>query len=427
MLHDSPEKVYDAGIVGAGPSGSACAYYLARAGRNVLLLDRARFPRDKICGDAVVPRAQVHLKRMGILPRLVDEGRARPARMGGFISPGGWPALGRSEELIGDTVLSIKRYVLDEQMVRAATAGGANLCEGCSVETAEFDSRRKLWRIHARDGRQFKARAVIAADGANSRLARSLGVVNSRPTAVCSRAYVARGSHDCELDGVCFYRRDLLPGYAALFHEADGDLNYCCYILPGGRRSVRDLRQMHNALLMEDPHLKRMLGPRAELEPMRSAPLRLGGIARSCGDHLLVIGDAAGHIDPLTGEGIQYAMDSGQLAAETLNEALSADDLSRIRLEAYQAQWHRSFGDDFAWSLRCASLMARWPQLLDIAAVAIQSQGQKLMQAWAGIMTGSQPKSQLLRPGIVWPMAVAVVRHWWRPPLRRAIDDETAG
>src|SRR2546426_2537965 len=111
---------------------------------------------------------------------------------------------------------------------------------------------------------------------------------------------------------------------------------------------MEDLDDMHHALLDEHPYLRERLGSSAEIDRMRGAPLRLGGIPRSWAHALLIVGDAAGHIDPLTGEGIQYAMDGGHLAAVTLDEAFAAGDLGERFLSRYQDRWMGSFGRDFS-------------------------------------------------------------------------------
>src|SRR5207237_5991936 len=138
--------------------------------------------------------------------------------------------------------------------------------------------------------------------------------------------------------------------YLALFRHAGDEVNVACYIIPGGRCVPADLHRIYEKVLRHDPHVREALGPRAELERMRGAGLRLGGIPRSFADHLLIVGDAAGHIDPLTGEGIQYGMDAAELAAQTLSEAFAVGDFRAGFLKRYQDRWMQSFGWDFVWS-----------------------------------------------------------------------------
>ncbi len=416
---------YDVCVVGAGPGGATCAYYLARRGFRVLLLERKQFPRDKICGDAVCTRAQVHLKRMGVLQELLTEGKGHWAIVGGLVSPSGITYIGQSRTPTNEgLVIAVKRMVLVEKVARAAARAGADLVENYPVAGAEFATADGLWTVRSRTaGRPtYRARALVAADGASSPLARSLGLVTEPPDAVCSRSYVKANTTAFDADGVLFYPRELVPGYAVLFREAEGDLNYACYVIPGGRCVPANLNRLHDHVARHDPGVSRALGPKAEMGPMCGAGLRLGGIARSYADHLLVVGDAAGHIDPLTGEGIQYAMDAAELAADTLAEALAADDLGAAFLKRYQDRWLRAFGRDFAWSRRMARLCARFPVLLDGWAEATRRRGAEFLAEWATIMTGTQPKSRFFQPRLALPVLWQVIRQAVRRDRRAPCD-----
>jgi len=421
-----PAGLYDVCIVGAGPAGATCAWYLARQGRRVLLLDKARFPRDKLCGDAVTAGAQVHLERMGVLPAVMAAQEGRGAAVGGFVSPSGTRAMGSSAPRNGRAlVIAIKRAVLDERIARAAVAAGAELAEASPLSSAQFSAPERAWTISCggRPPREYRARVLVAADGALSRLARSLGLVTTPPDAVCSRAYVKAGTDRCTADGLVFYPRFLLPGYCGVVREADGDLNFCCYVIPGGTTALTDLRAVHDWLVSSDPEVSAALGPDAKIERMRAAPLRLGGVPRSYGPHCLVVGDAAGQIDPLTGEGIQYGMDAAEIAAVTLEAAFRAGDWSEGRLRSYQEAWLRSFGRDFRWSRMMALACARHPALLDASAAAVQRRGVEFLTVWAEIMTGLRPKRSLLAPGVLGPLAAAVAREAWTRGRRRPPPD----
>src|SRR6516164_11333691 len=134
-------QVHDICVVGAGPAGSTCAYYLARQGKRVLLLEKSRFPRDKLCGDAVCSNAQVHLRRMGVLQDIIANNLGRWAEVGGMVSPSGVRFIGNSARHTGGSlVIAIKRIVLDEQVARAAQRAGAELVEDYTVAGAKFAS-----------------------------------------------------------------------------------------------------------------------------------------------------------------------------------------------------------------------------------------------------------------------------------------------
>ena len=224
---------------------------------------------------------------------------------------------------------------------------------------------------------------------------------------------MAADSTAFDADGVVFYPRELLPGYCVLFREAGGDLNYCCYIIPGGRYVSADLHRLHEHIARHDPGVSRALGPNPRMERMRGAGLRLGGIARSYADHLLIVGDAAGHIDPLTGEGIQYGMDAAEIAATALLEGLAAGDLRGSFLKRYQDGWMRSFGRDFAWSRRMSWFCGKFPVFLDAWANATRLKGAAFLEEWATIMTGARPKSGFFRPRLAFPILRQVMGRLW--------------
>jgi flavin-dependent dehydrogenase len=389
---------------------------LAKRGARVLLLERKRFPRDKLCGDAVCTNAQIHLERMGVLDELMREDKGNWAAVGGLVSPAGIGFVGNSAAQIGrPLVIAIKRVWLDEKIARAAVRAGAQLVEDAHVSGGRRASDGG-WTLDAvSDGRavSFHARALVAADGALSRLTSALGIPTAPPDGVCSRAYVKAGSHRFDADGVVVYRLDLAPGYCALFREARGDLNFCTYIIPGGRAQSSDLWTLHHRILAEDAYIKRALGPDAVLDKMRAAPLRLGGIAKSYHDRLLIVGDAAGQIDPLTGEGIHHAMDGGEIAAQTLAEGLAANDLSERFLSRYQRRWMQAFGRDFFWSRQMARVFARAPFLVDVTAGLMQRRGADYMAEWGKIMTGAAPKTEFLRPATLVPLLVEAGRQLW--------------
>jgi len=196
-----------------------------------------------------------------------------------------------------------------------------------------------------------------------------------------------------------------LPGYCAIFREARGELNFCTYIIPGGPVKNEDLSEAHDKIMKHDPYVSTCLGPNPNIERMRSAGLRLGGISKSWGDHLLIIGDAAGFIDPLTGEGIQYAMQSGWIAAEVLEEALKKGDVSAAMMKKYHRRWYSEWGLEFKLSMKVSLLLYRFPMILDSTVNLIRKRGAKFFADWAEVMTGSKSKSYFLRPD-VWPFVL---------------------
>ncbi|KAL6080189.1 Conditioned medium factor receptor 1 [Balamuthia mandrillaris] len=398
---------YDVAIVGAGPSGATCAYYLAKDGKaNVLLLEKKSFPRDKYCGDAVCKTAIEILIDMGIYDKLIKENKAHVADSGGLVSPGGISYVGRSHEQLGDipAAIAIKRLLLDEAIARRAQEVGADLRENSNVVDAKFDPKAGLWSVflEGQTAPAYKARVLVCADGAPSRLGTQMGLIKRPPNGTCSRAFVEGGTHKFKADGVVFYNKGLLPGYAALFRHPNDELNYCCYIIPGNPKVTNDdLAYWHEYLLTSDVNVSRALGKNYKIERMKAASLRLGGEPVSSSEHLLLIGDAAGMIDPLTGEGIHHAMDGGRIAANLLLEAKAMGNYDAETMRLYHYRWMQEFGSDFWWSMHICQVLYRFPILIDAATAAVRRKGDKFLARWADIMTGRVPKTALFRPEFV--------------------------
>ncbi|MFX0006124.1 MAG: NAD(P)/FAD-dependent oxidoreductase [Promethearchaeota archaeon] len=409
----SEKKIYDVCIIGAGPAGSTCAYYLAQKRLNPLVLEKKEFPRDKICGDAFPQRAQIHLERMGILQKLVEENKGRWAAQGGIVSPSGIVYTGDSYvQTKSHLVISVKRKIMDEMLIKTAVQAGTTLVENYAVKEVVFDENEGHWTIHQKEGanQTYHAKSLILADGASSRIAQSLGIIKDPPQAVCSRAYVKAGTYRFDQDGVCVITKDLVPGYCALMKEADDDLVFCCYIIPFGKTRTDNLYQIHHDILQNDPFISEALGPNAELEDMKAAPIRFGGVPQSYDNHLLIVGDAAGMIDPLTGEGLQYAMDAAEIAANTIFEAFQKKNFTKKFLKRYQKRWMKSFGKDFKWSTRMARFCAKHPIFFDAFASLSQKKGDKFMVEWGKIMTGSKKKLNFFLPKLAFPLLFETIR-----------------
>eukprot|EP01112_Ceratiomyxa_fruticulosa_P018214 TRINITY_DN5786_c0_g1_i6.p1 TRINITY_DN5786_c0_g1~~TRINITY_DN5786_c0_g1_i6.p1 ORF type:complete len:509 (-),score=117.32 TRINITY_DN5786_c0_g1_i6:114-1640(-) len=436
-IKDEGEDVYDVIVCGAGPSGSTLGYFLAREGHSVVLLEKKTFPRDKFCGDAVATIAQNYLREMGVLKEIVDEDKGHFAQNGGFVSPAGNSFIGNSAKEMRrvakynqGAVIAIKRIVLDEKIANAAKRMGADLREEHNVLDAQFNKSSGVWTITVevteknQEGDEvkrqifLKSRAFVCADGSPSKLARHLGIVKTEPNGVCSRSYVKNNTL-FKWDGVVFYPPKLLPGYCAIIREARGELNYLTYIIPGGPAKDEDLHRLHHEFMEHDPFISKSLGPEPDIERMKAASLRLGGVDKSYGEHLLVIGDAAGFIDPLTGEGIQYAMDGGKIAADVLIEGFRERNLSAPFLKKYQDRWMSAFGREFWWSMKMSLFLYRFPIFLDAACRLIQRRGARFLAEWASVMTGLQSKTWFLRWDVGPFIVLEAFGEVWRRILGR--------
>jgi geranylgeranyl reductase family protein len=404
-------SIYDVAVVGAGPAGATAAYYLAKGGKRVALLEKQRLPRDKLCGDAWCEPALEILEEMGVLQSLEAEGAVQWVYSGGLVSPSGFsfvsPDRGRRDG--APRVAAIRRKICDERIARAAAAAGADLIEEAAVTGARLHG--EAWSLRCRDGRHIEARCLIAADGAKSKIARALGLVTTGANGVASRQYIRGGTHQFKSDGVLLYPPYAVPGYVALFRHSNDDIDLGCYLVAGGRVPITQLKPLLKSEVTKDPYVAAVLGDRAEpLEAPGLAPLRVGGEPRSHGERCLVMGDAAGQTDPLTGEGIHTAMIAAKIGAEVLHACFADGDLSATRLGEYHRRWMAAFGKDFPLSAAAARSISRFPALLDCAAVAARRRGTSFMDEFGKAMVGVKPKSVFLHPHMAVPLGIALGR-----------------
>jgi flavin-dependent dehydrogenase len=306
--------MFDAIVVGGGPAGAIAAIVLARAGARVLVLDRARFPREKLCGDTLNPGALAILTRLGL-----ESVATRGLPIAGMIVTGEHGV--RVEGRYGPGVegRALTRLELDAALLSAAGAAGARIEEGVRVNAPVIDNSsgrpvvRGVALTEAR-GRAVRLTAsiVIAADGRNSRLARALSLQHPAPAprrwAVGAYFQDVTGVGDC---GEMHVRRGRYIGVAAV---PNGLTNAC--VVTADRRALRD----PSSLLLHAVRTDRELADRFANARMIGSPAVLGPLAVDClvpgGPGLLLAGDAAGFIDPMTGDGMRFAMRGAELAAE---------------------------------------------------------------------------------------------------------------
>lgn len=351
-------------VVGAGPAGAAAAFQLARAGLDTLLLERRTHPREKSCGDAVTRVGVRKLAEIGVLDRL----------------DGAWPVSGvrvRMREgaervfryAASDFALAaivVPRVELDHAICSAAVDAGARLAQSHEVlGLVQRDGRVAGVRVAAPEGETtFSAPIVVAADGARSRLAREAGLV---ATGQASLGTAIRGYfHGLEgLDRMLELHfpvtdpsgRYTLPSYGWVFPTGAGTANVGIGLFERVRAAnVRELYERFVGSLLDGD--ERFQGARPGGRVL-GAPLRFDFAPERCvADGLFLVGDAAGMVSPFTGEGIAYALHSGQLAAEAITARLTADGVGRrstslaaesdaLRSARYVASLRRHYGGFF--------------------------------------------------------------------------------
>jgi len=320
--HDAaalPDGGWDAVVVGGGPSGSTAALHLATAGHRVLLLERHAYPRDKACGDLLIPDALGALRRAGLFDVVAAE--AHPAREAVISSPA------RIEWSIPGEYLVLQRRRFDMLLAEGAAGRGSVVAHG-RVERVVPRSDGDV-EVHVRDrAHPFVGRAVVMATGADVSLIDQLGMVERvAPTAVAVRAYV-RSPVEIE-PLIISFDREIVPGYAWIFPLPDSEYNVGVGTLHDPAAPARhDLRALFDTFCRAVPDARRLMASAEHTTPLRGARLRCGldgARARGPGN-VVAVGEQIGTTYPFTGEGIGKAMETGEMAAEHVALALDADD-----------------------------------------------------------------------------------------------------
>ena len=347
-----PDSV-DVLVIGAGPAGSAAGYWLAREGHSVLIVERAQFPREKACGDGLTPRAMHQLTEMGLhdLVGRMHHTTALRVSAGERSVEVPWP----SHPTFPANGAVMHRGELDAAVAENAAAAGAQLALGYEALSPLIERgfcRGAVISSSAGTEHTVRAKYLVVADGANSGFGRSLGTFRFRewPFAEATRGYWRSPRADDHVieSVVDITDRDgnALPGYGWVFPMGDGTLN----IGVGLVSTCRDFTSITTAHLLE-AFVERIaarwsIDPAAPIGKPISARIPMGGsVGPTAGPTYLVVGDAAASVNPFNGAGIEYAYESGRMAADVVHEALATS--SPAALQRYPRLLHDAYGDYF--------------------------------------------------------------------------------
>jgi len=435
--------VHDVLIVGGGPSGSACAYWLAEAGWDVALVEKKVFPREKTCGDGLTPRAVRQIADMGLEASLTGAHRYQGLRAHAYgkVLDLPWP----QHPSFPSYGYVITRHDLDQIVNERAEKAGAAVWQGTEAiapiladtpgaSTAAAGTLAPLDRgtpqslpacvgavVKNKDSgetREIRARYVVVADGANSRFGRMLGTGRNRnqPMGMALRGYYRSPGHDetfieSHLD-IRDSDRNVVPGYGWIFPLGDGRVNVGVGLLSTDRRwKGVNTSQLMDAFVAWAPKAWE-LSPETCLGPPTGGKLPMGlSVGPHRGPTTLVIGDAGGSINPFNGEGIAYGYETGRLAAASLGEALSGD--GELALARYEQRLEDAYGLYYRVA-RAFIKMISQPELMKLC-VATGMHSESLMSWLLRIM------ANLLRPDELGPAeaayrAFALVARTWPEP-----------
>ncbi|MFA6107376.1 MAG: NAD(P)/FAD-dependent oxidoreductase [Candidatus Latescibacterota bacterium] len=402
---------YDVIVVGGGPAGAAAILHARRLSLRVLLLDKARFPRDKTCGDALSGRSVTELRTLGLL----DEVRALPGatiRRVVFGGPSGQtasipplpsdqPASSASPGPMAIEGYVVPRLHLDALLFDRARAAADHCLEGFAVRDLVREDGRVVGVTGQAAGgtaSEFRGRVVLGCDGFGSVVARRTGLYRHQPehSMVAIRCYhegVAGLDDQIELH----FLDEVLPGYFWIFPAGQGRANVGIGMNHADltRRGI-DLRQAL-ARVLDSPRFRDRFRAARPLEKPTGWNLPVGSTRRPvCGEGFLLLGDAAGLIDPFTGEGIGNALCSARLAVETAAEACAAGDFSARFLRRYENRLWEALGRELATSTRLHGL-ARRRWLVDFV-IRKAARRPEVSAAIAAMMLNADDRRQLLGP-----------------------------
>jgi geranylgeranyl reductase family protein len=373
--------VHDAVIIGAGPGGSATAHFLSRQGLDVLLLDRADFPRDKTCGDGLTPRALRVLDQMDILNDVTQHGC--PVDAYAVVAPNRRETSAPIRSSHG--ALVVKRVVLDEIIQRRALASGAQFTSGVNASRVEPTATGA--RVHADDGRVFEGRVAVIATGAAFGLLKRSGILTRPPrTMLAARAYFEDLQADVAHSFQLRFDDVPMPGYGWVFPVKARAANIGVGFLP--RRGSGTASQAFDRFTRSTA-LRPMLDGAHQDGPLKGYPIRVDFLqAPTFGERSLLVGEAAGLVNPLTGEGIDYALESGSIAAEHLLHTFEKGDFSIAGLAEYGVQLHSRFDKIFRFSEWIRDWYCK-PALLNVL-VPLANRRPELRQLLANVVLGER-------------------------------------
>lgn len=395
-------SAYDVIVVGGGPGGSSAASFLGAKGRKVLLLEKEKFPRDKTCGDAISGKSIGLITELGIGEHLkkADHGEITGLT---FSSPNG-KSISIPFSTGGNGIgkgFVCRRLVFDNLLWNCAK-NSANAVDGAHVLRVLRESG-KIAGVAAKmpDGseQEFRSRLVIGADGVSSLVAREVRGAETDPAHTCV-AYRAYYSGVKGMDGTLeiHFVKSIMPGYFWIFPADNGLANVGVGMVMGSMKKANiSLQKALLDIIGQNPMFRGRFADAKPVSQIKAWSLPLGSKKRRVhSDNVLLVGDAAGLVDPFSGEGIGNALLSGKLAAAVADEALSAGDTSAKFLSSYEERLWKEISNELSLSYNMQKLgSAEW--LLNFVVSKAASSG-KAREAISGTFTNKEAKKEYASP-----------------------------
>jgi geranylgeranyl reductase family protein len=354
-------RIVDVAIIGAGPAGSAATIALADCGYEVALIDKQAFPREKLCGDFINPINWGVFRDLGVEDRVLaaPHGEVTGFRMTDCSGREAEARFG-SRDRQRSMGLGLRRAALDQMLAQRAAELGATTCLGSRVE--KLSRTAQGWQLKIGE-EWWQAKVLIGADGRNSWVAHQLGL--HRSAAVQGRSVGFQSRLRCVRATAGQIEIHLFPGgYAGVVSLGDGAITLGMAIDKRKLGSERGAEFLFHEVLAQNPHLREIIARSSDTDELRSAYPVYFPARRCVIDGALLVGDAARVSEPVTGEGIYFAMRSGLLAAETIDFALRRGNLAAEVLAGYELNCRRAFRSRLALNAILRFAVYR-PALLD--------------------------------------------------------------
>lgn len=407
-IHVPENYDVDAIVVGGGPAGASCATGLAARGHSVMIFDHEKFPRDKVCGDFLGPAAVREMRTMGLSdddPLLKN--KSEVIRQAAVFLDGHQKIVKDIPHVkeLPEYGVVIPRMQLDQWIISNAVRQGATLHEATRITDFEVHANGVSVRAKQKDGeKKYFCKILIAADGSNSTIARKIHGAKPNPAdrILAVRAYFENVNctpHQAQI----YFTSKSFPGYYWFFPTSRDTANVGVgMVLENFPKEELNLKTLLEELIYSDAALRNAIGKGKAINKISGWPLSTYNPARrKVFDRVLLAGDAAGLINSLNGEGIQYALLSGRWAAETISECISENSFDQRSLSSYEKkivdelEYDMLFANFIIQCIRNRDLNKIWMRFLDII-IARAVKDEKYAAIAGGILAGISPSSEAI-------------------------------